>query len=352
MNDYDIAAAFAAIEDELIASMMRNLKRHKAEEAKEGFEWAMWQAEQLRWLEQYKRQNRKKYKSRFRDINAQIEEMIREARKQGGMEQEEEILRAIQRGFQTLSDGRVEGNFFRLNDRKLEALIKAVNADMEKAEIAILRRANDEYRKIIFNAQVYANSGAGTYEKAVDMATKDFLSRGIQCVVYANGVRHTLRDYADMAIRTASKRAYLQGEGEMRQKWGISTVILNKRGNPCPRCAPFCGKVFIDDVWSGGRRKDGPYPLLSSAIAKGLYHPRCKDGHTTFFPGINEEGSPWTAQERAQLEHGYQKNQRQSHARRQAERFERLAKYSLDGDNRSKYAARAAEWQNSVEKEE
>lgn len=38
------------------------------------------------------------------------------------------------------------------------------------AETAVLRKADDDYRKAIFNAQVYANSGAGTYEKAVDMA--------------------------------------------------------------------------------------------------------------------------------------------------------------------------------------
>ena len=129
------------------------------------------------------------------------------------------------------------------------------------------------YRKTIFNAQVYANTGAGTYEKAVDMATKDMLSRGLNCIVYANGARHTLSDYADMAIRTASKRAYLQGEGEKRQEWGITTVIINKRGNPCPKCLPFCGKVLIDDVWSGGDAKDGSYPLMSKAIQYGLYHP-------------------------------------------------------------------------------
>ena len=85
--------------------------------------------------------------------------------------------------------------------------------DMKKAETAVLRMANDQYRKVIFNAQVYANTGAGTYEKAVDMATKDFFSAGLNCVEYANGARHTIADYADMAIRTACKSAYLQGEG-------------------------------------------------------------------------------------------------------------------------------------------
>ena len=66
------------------------------------------------------------------------------------------------------------------------------------------------------------------------MATKDMLSSGLNCVEYKNGARYTLADYAEMAIRTASKRAYLQGEGEKCQEWGISTVIVNKRGNPCP----------------------------------------------------------------------------------------------------------------------
>ena len=36
---YDVRMAFARIEDELIASMMRNLSRHHKEEDKEQFDW-------------------------------------------------------------------------------------------------------------------------------------------------------------------------------------------------------------------------------------------------------------------------------------------------------------------------
>ena len=62
INDaYDIGAAFEAIEDELIASMIRNMKRHKVEEVTENKQWSMWQAEQLKALEQYRRANRKKF---------------------------------------------------------------------------------------------------------------------------------------------------------------------------------------------------------------------------------------------------------------------------------------------------
>lgn len=35
MPDYDISEAFARIENELISSMFRNFKRHRAEETKE-----------------------------------------------------------------------------------------------------------------------------------------------------------------------------------------------------------------------------------------------------------------------------------------------------------------------------
>ena len=351
---YDIGAAFQAIEDELIASMIRNMKRHKAEEAREGFEWAQWQAEQLRFLEEYKKRHEKKYGKKFKSINSRIEELIRAARDEGGMQQEIQILNAIKKGFKgakKISRG-ASAEFFRINDRKLDALIKATLSDMEKAETAVLRMANDQYRKIIFNAQVYANTGSGTYEKAVDMATKDFLSAGLNCVQYKNGARHTLADYADMAIRTAGKRAYLQGEGEKRQEWGISTVIVNKRGNPCPKCLPFCGKVLIDDVWSGGKASDGPYPLMSKAVEHGLYHPRCKDSHTTYFPGVSTADDSWTQEELEAVGQANIQEARRQYAARQAAKCERLAKYSLDPDNRKQYEGKAAEWKKELKSPE
>jgi hypothetical protein len=343
-NEYDITAAFETIEDELIASMIRNMKRHKLEEADEDKQWSMWQSEQLKSLEKYRMQNQKKYGSEFAKINSRIEALIRAAKDEGEMDQEIAILEAIKKGFPAKRTVKgTTGEFFKLNERKLEALIKATSDDMEKAEVAILRRSNDQYRKVIYNAQVYANTGAGTYEKAVDMATKDMLSAGLQCVQYSNGAMHTLSDYADMAIRTACKRAYLQGEGTKRQEWGIHTVIMNKRGNPCPKCLPFVGKVLIDDVWSGGSRKDGKYPLMSTAIEAGLYHPRCRDSHTTYFPGISTADDTWTKGELEKVEKSNRKEVQEQYADRQAEKYNRMAKYSLDEENKKKYSIRAEE---------
>lgn len=274
MNEYDIGEAFSKIENELISSMIHNMDRHRAEETQYGYEWSMWQTEQLKALEGYKRANLKKYPNKFKNINEQITALIQTAHDTGSMEQEEAILKAIKNGFKGFKKpGKgISGEFFRLNERKLEALIDATINDMERAETAILRMANDKYRSAIYDAQVFYNTGAGTYEKALDMATKAMLSAGLNCIEYKNGSRHRLKEYAGMALRTASTRAYLYGEGQMRQKWGVHTVIVAKRTNPCPKCLPFVGKVMIDDVWSGGSARDGPYPLISAAIAAGLYH--------------------------------------------------------------------------------
>lgn len=344
-TEYDIVKAFEAIENELMASMIRNMKDHKLEEIEENKQWSMWQAEQLKSLEKYRRTNQKHFGSEFDKINRKIEALIRTARDEGEMDQEIEILKAIKKGFKArkVSPG-AAAEFFKINDRKLDVLIESVTNDMKKAETAVLRMANDQYRKIIYNAQVYANTGAGTYEKAVDMATKDFLAAGLNCVEYTNGARHTLKDYADMAIRTASKRAYLQGEGTKRQEWGISTVIVNKRGNPCPKCLPFCGKVLIDDVWSGGSKKDGNYPLMSYAIQCGLYHPRCRDVHSTYFPGISRSDDTWTKEELEAIGIKSKEEAKQQYAKRQEEKFERLSKFSLDEENQQNYMRKANGW--------
>lgn len=351
MSDYDIGKAFEEIENELIDSMMRNFSRHRAEETKEGYHWTQWQAEQLKALEEYRKTNAQKFGKQFKSINGKVEEMIRTARADGNAEQEAEILEAIKDGFTpNMPTGASTSEFFKVNDRKLDALVKSTTDDLKRAETAVLRMSNDKYRKAIFNAQVYANTGAGTYEKAIDMACKDMLNAGLNCVEYKNGARHTLSDYADMAIKTANKRAYLRGEGEERAKYGLSLVVVNSRQGGCPDCAKYIGKVFIDDVYSNGKKSDGDYPLLSTAIAEGLFHPRCKDSTSTHYPELDDLSGPLTDDELAELDRQRGLEVQQQHAEKQAERFDRRAKYSLDEDNKKFAKARANEWHDRADK--
>lgn len=353
--NYDVANAFASIENELLDSMIRNMKRHRAEEAEEGFQWEQWQAKQLAGLEEYRRKHAGRLNDRYNSINAKMRMAILQANAAGGMAQEKAILKAIQKGAKLhKASDKLQGEFFRINERKMDALLDAVEHDMLRAESAILRMHDDQVRRAIFNAQVYANSGAGTYEKAVDMAVKDYASTGLNCVKYKDGKQVNIKSYAEMALRTASKRAYLSGEGTKRQEWGIHTVIMNKRGNACPLCLPWVGRVLIDDVWSGGTEKEASkqgYPLMSAAMAAGLYHPNCRDSHTTYFPDISTPPNKrWKKSELEEVEAQAKREARKQYAKRQQDKYRRLERTALDQEDKRKYQNRKEYWEDVVEK--
>lgn len=349
-NEYDLSRAFQRIENDLIDSMMRNLKRHRAEEDELGIKWEQWQALQLKELERYRAKNRDKFAGEFVDINQRISDMLTDTYNTAQTEEEARVLDKIRKGdFRPIQTK--DTTFFNLNDGKLNILLERTKADFTRAEYAVLRKADDAYRKVIFDAQVYANV-TNDYNKAVDMATHDFLKSGLQSIQYKNGARHNIADYARMAIRTTNKRAYLMGEGNARDSYGIHTVRVNKRTQACPLCVGYLGKVLIDDVYGGGTAKEASemgVPTLSSAMQAGFLHPNCKDIYSTYIDGVSQPATPWTQEEIDEIVGDYNQEQAIQHAVDMQASYARMAKYALDSDNQAKYQARADQWQTRVD---
>lgn len=346
MNDYDVSSIFQEMENYLLSSMSRNMKRHTNWENEEGFQWEMWQTKQLDSLNDYRKQNKKYIGKQSSLIQLKIEELLKQSNEHGAMQQEIKILEAIKKGFKP---GRVpkgvKQSFFKLNDRKLNALIKSTNGDMQKGSTAMLRMVNDEYRKTIFKAQMFANTGTMTTDQAIDMATKDFLSKGINCIEYSNGNRVNIASYAEMAIKTANQRAYFEGEGSKRAEWGVHTVLISSYGSCSQTCLPYQGKVYVDDVWSGGTAKESEelgFPLLSTAIDGGLFHPNCKHTMTTYFEGITEIPSKADV---AQTSENSDLISTQRYNERMIRKYKRLEIGSLDEQNKAKYKTKVKEWQ-------
>ena len=356
-SEYDVVGAFQDIEMELIKSMKRTMKRHIGEEFQEEINWTQWQAEMLNGLAQYKYENADKLQGYYSTINDEIEETIRQAYKLGESEQEIELLKAIQEGFKADKTGigtnAMQGSFFKINEGKLNALIKATTEDMSKAENAILRMTDDVYRQTIFKAQMFYNSGANTLWKAVDMATKDFLSAGINCVEYKNGARVNIASYSEMALRTANKRANLMGSANKREEWGIHTVKVSSHNSACHMCIQWQGKVYIDDVYGAGTKeesKKSKYPLLSEAVKGGMFHPNCKNGLSTYYEGINQPPKEPTKEEVEEMTRRYNLEQRQRECERNIRKYKRLENGSIDADNIAKYAEKRRQWTNEYNK--
>lgn len=341
-NEYDIKKVMEEIELQLITSMKRTLWSHKEDEKTKGFDWPQWQALKLKQFEDYKKANKEIFNNNTKGLNRYLYKHIKQQFKEGAGRTNKQ---AIQSGIIRKEDLQLGGSFFGLNHRKLDALIKSTKNDMKDVKYATLRMANDQYRQIIYKAQVFANTGAGTIKQAIDMASKDFLTRGFNCIEYSNGSRHNIADYCDMAIRTANKRANLMGEGEMRKKLGNSLVYVSKHGGACDKCTPWEGRVYIDDVWSGGTEKDGKYPLLSTAIAGGLFHPICHHGVNTYYEGINDEPEDVT-----KAKHSHDKEDKYTQYLQQRQKqYQRLAAGSLLPENILNYQNKANELQNQIE---
>ena len=120
LNFKDIAKIFEEIELRLISSLKRNLKRHKAEEQRYGFEWSVWQAEKLKNMENFRRENL--------DIMNEYVDVIDDQTRQLMTEQFQEGQQQAQRSVQELSDEPItpipDKHFFGVNEKKWQSLWK------------------------------------------------------------------------------------------------------------------------------------------------------------------------------------------------------------------------------------
>lgn len=294
MTEKDIEKIYDDLEKYLIRNIKRNLTNdldsfHINEEKQLGFKWEAWQSAKLRELKRYRKQNKTIINKRLNNITNKIAQVLRNEQLQGKLDAFKNYKSALTHGYK--SSVEVKDSFFKINDRKVNTLIKSVNNDFSQANKAVLRRSNDVYRQIIAEASMYNQTGVMTEKQAIKKAIDDFSARGIDCITYSNGAKHTISNYSKMAIRTASTRAHLQGEGQLRQKIGEHLILMSKHNTACKLCQPWESKVLIDDVYSGGTKEDGNYPLLSEAMKQGLYHPNCRHGHGTYYPELGKKVS-------------------------------------------------------------
>lgn len=346
MSKYDIRKIFSDMEMDLIKSMKRNLKGHLDDEEREGKEWEQWQQRKLQDIHRYRKETQQIAKKYEPEVEKAAEETVKSSWRRGA----DRVKNTVKRLWDKITgkkpavepeDGS-DDSFFKLNEDRVNALAAASKQDMKKASTAMLRQADDVYRQTIFKAGIRMNSGAASLNQAIDMATKDFLSKGFDSITYANGRRVNVASYAEMALRTSSQRAVFAGEGAKRNQLGIRTVVISSHANCSNLCLPYQGKVFIDDVYSGGTVADGKYPLLSTAIANGLFHPNCRHNMTTFIPGTSKLPKP---ADDAKALANYKAEQQQRYMERQIRKYKRLQAGSMDPENEARYKAKVQEWQ-------
>lgn len=317
----DIAKIFEEIELRLIASLKRNLSRHKAEEEKEGFEWSAWQAEKLNNIDNFRKENAQIADEYVDVIDDETRQLMTDQFHEGEHTAEQSVIDVSESGVNVPDVPDVpaqpqppeaptaipDDHFFGVNKPKMDKLMEDVTTLEKTALTAAVRNMDDVYRTTLNKVQLMMGTGSITLNEAIDLATRDFLDKGINCIVYADGRRVNIADYVRMALHTTSTRATLQGAAKRFAELGYDTVLISQYGGCSKTCEPWQGKVYIDDVftvWNGERSGDFGksnycdkwFMLLSVAIRGGLFHPNCRHTMGQYIEGLTKIPQPIPAE--------------------------------------------------------
>lgn len=314
----DIARIFEEIELRLIASLKRNLSRHKAEEEKEGFEWSAWQAEKLNNIDNFRKENAQIADEYVDVIDDETRQLMTDQFHEGEQIAEQSVIEVSESGVNVpdvpaqpqppeAPTAIPDDHFFGVNKPKMDKLMEDVTTLEKTALTAAVRNMDDVYRTTLNKVQLMMGTGSITLNEAIDLATRDFLDKGINCIVYADGRRVNIADYVRMALRTTSTRATLQGAAKRFAELGYDTVLISQYGGCSETCEPYQGKVYIDDVftiWNGERSGDFGksnycdkwFMLLSVAIRGGLFHPNCRHTMGQYIEGLTNIPKPIPAE--------------------------------------------------------
>lgn len=314
----DIARIFEEIELRLIASLKRNLSRHKAEEEKEGFEWSAWQAEKLNNIDNFRKENAQIADEYVDVIDDETRQLMTDQFHEGEHTAEQSVIDVSESGVNVpdvpaqpqppeAPTAIPDDHFFGVNKPKMDKLMEDVTTLEKTALTAAVRNMDDVYRTTLNKVQLMMGTGSITLNEAIDLATRDFLDKGINCIGYADGRRVNIADYVRMALRTTSTRATLQGAAKRFAELGYDTVLISQYGGCSETCEPYQGKVYIDDVftiWNGERSGDFGksnycdkwFMLLSVAIRGGLFHPNCRHTMGQYIEGLTKIPKPIPAE--------------------------------------------------------
>ena len=314
----DIAKIFEEIELRLIASLKRNLSRHKAEEEKEGFEWSAWQAEKLNNIDNFRKENAQIADEYVDVIDDETRQLMTDQFHEGEHTAEQSVIDVSESGVNVpdvpaqpqppeAPTAIPDDHFFGVNKPKMDKLMEDVTTLEKTALTAAVRNMDDVYRTTLNKVQLMMGTGSITLNEAIDLATRGFLDNGINCIVYADGRRVNIADYVRMALRTTSTRATLQGAAKRFAELGYDTVLISQYGGCSETCEPYQGKVYIDDVftiWNGERSGDFGksnycdkwFMLLSVAIRGGLFHPNCRHTMGQYIEGLTKIPQPIPAE--------------------------------------------------------
>lgn len=229
----------------------------------------------------------------------------------------------------------------------------------------ITRAVLDVYRNVTTRASAGPLLGTQTRRQASQQALNVFARKGVTGFVDKAGRHWEMASYAEMAVRSVTGRAAIEGHIDALDDLGVGLVMVSDAPLECPLCRPWEGEVLsltgpagprtvqaehtTENVRRGLRRRARIVPVhvvgsLAEARAAGLFHPNCRHSLSAYLPGVTTRPKSPPHPQGAT----YEDTQHQRYLERQVRAWKRRQAAAMDDAARRRAGARIREYQARI----
>jgi hypothetical protein len=244
----------------------------------------------------------------------------------------------------------------------VDRLAASYAEDTRPLYVRITRAVVDVYRSIVTRSSASTLLGGLTRRQASQRALDQFAQRGVTGFVDSAGRSWELAAYAEMAVRSVTARAAIEGHIDALAEIDVGLVIVSDAPLECPLCAAWEGEVLTLGTQSGPHTIRAEHAIQPSGLfarartvavhvagslvearAAGLFHPNCRHSLAAFLPGVTtrppHHATPGTS---------YEDTQRQREIERHIRAWKRRTAVALDEQARTRANAKVRQWQKAA----
>ncbi|WP_128977276.1 phage minor capsid protein [Streptomyces roseicoloratus] len=248
------------------------------------------------------------------------------------------------------------------NASAVDRLAASLAEDTRPLYTRITRAIVDIYQRIVARVSGTQLLTGMTRRQASQRALDEFAAAGVTGFVDSAGRRWDMASYAEMAVRSVTARAAIDGHVDALAEIRVGYVIVSDAPLECPLCRPWEGEILTLGPETGPhtvRLEHAIQPTglraavrppetvvvhaagsLVEARAAGLFHPNCRHSLGAYLPGVTtrppHHATPGTT---------YADTQRQRQIERHIRRWKRVQAAAMDDKARRRAGSYVRKWQ-------
>lgn len=236
-------------------------------------------------------------------------------------------------------------------ERAVAALVQAQTAALAQLDLQIVRSVTDAYRDAVTRAAAGTLTGGATRLQDAQQALSDLGRRGLAGPVDKAGRRWNLTTYVEMATRSVTAQAAVQGHMDRLHDAGIDLFIVSESSRECERCRPWEGKVLSRgpvgalqrNAVTGAMESVRVDGTVAEATSAGLFHPNCTHNLSGYVHGATKRGQAKGNPD------GYAERQELRRLERGVREWRRHEAVAVTPEAKRQAKAKVREWQARIQ---